>query len=370
MTRIVLINLFVLLALIKTVDVALSEEVNNLKESSRYISLREFPPNSNITITSPEYWIERTQNTEIKEYAVHTDNDGFIIENREGSNIRDSIDIIFFGGSTTECLYVDSKKRFPYLVGELLLTNQSERRINSLNCGKSGSHSVHSSLNLIAKGVKQNPKIVVLMHNINDLATLLLTGNYWDSPESRSIIVTREEQQNSQTKMLLKSIKNILFPNIYKRMINKMDESNNDEWKNFRKFKPQINYSRIEQEFEKSILTFIYIAKTHGIEIVLMTQFNRLQPEDDFIRNIFEQSKNKNFIEYADFCKYYQNFNQKIRDIALAEEILLIDLDKNIAKDSIQISDFVHLSNVGSQNTAVSIATEIANYYPEFELKE
>ena len=53
-----------------------------------------------------------------EEYILRTDKDGFI----EPSIIHDDADmeIVFLGGSTTECLYVREENRFPYLTGRRL----------------------------------------------------------------------------------------------------------------------------------------------------------------------------------------------------------------------------------------------------------
>ena len=59
----------------------------------------------------------------------------------------DSRYFIFFGGSTTECIFVEESKRFPYLLTRILQRSDGTL-INSLNAGVSGNHSMHSLLSL------------------------------------------------------------------------------------------------------------------------------------------------------------------------------------------------------------------------------
>ncbi len=176
--------------------------------------------------TPPDDYLLETENLMAKPYRLRTNRDGFIIgENDE--NLSYSADIIFFGGSAVKCLYVEEDKRFPYLVGEKINNNNTSENLSVLNGGTSGNCSSHLTINLLAKGIQLFPRIVVFMHNINDLQLLLKTGDYSIGPQYRTLILEEKIQQPAFKQRLfvsIRSIGNLLIPNI-SRLAKKTFES-------------------------------------------------------------------------------------------------------------------------------------------------
>jgi len=363
------INLIILVLLFIVIDPFFVEKIE--LHDTRHVLLREPYPNQDISITPDNLYMTFTENLIQKAYDYKTDKDGFIIGDSKIVSKKqnsDSAIIIFYGGSTTECLYVDEEKRFPFLVGEKLLSEPYGKKIQTLNAGSSGNNSLHSTINFLANGIPRQPNIVVLMHNINDLNALVNTGTYWYTPPRYSIIQEQKAVDKStlgyRTKAFFRSVKDLLVPNLYsktkkvlKGMGNKKPQEFEDEWKDYR-MKTSTTYEEKEKLFRSSILGFIRLAKSHGIEVVLMTQFNRLQPNDTFIRSMYEANKNA-VIGFDMFCEYYKKFNNAIRDIAANENLLLIDLDKKIPSNRNYIYDSVHLNTKGSEMAADTIAKEL-----------
>ena len=340
----------------------------------RNIILKENLPYQDTMVKPSKSELLSTQNLEEKNYKFRTDSNGFII----GPNSTDStVDIIFFGGSTTECRYVDEVLRWPYLVSQFLV-DQSGQQINTMNAGVSGNDSMHSTLNLIAKGLNCKPKIVVLMNNINDLSNLIKTGSYWKSPPSRAII--QEEKANNKkelTIVFLRAAKNLAIPNIYggvrgflKNISEKLKSNSSpyDEWVDFRSInlKPE-DFIKIQNQYKSSLLSFVNIAKSWGIEPILMTQFNRLNTNDTFIKMNYSESSNG--ISYEDFVKYYDIFNEIVRDVAKNENCILIDLANEIPSTSKYIYDAVHVNNEGSVLVAKIISKTISEKFNFYKLK-
>ena len=87
-----------------------------------------------------------------------------------------------------------------------------------LNGGVSGNHSVHSLLNLIAKGIPESPEFIVVMHGANDLGTLTKTESYWSGEiPTRNILLGDDylsEEYNSIF-LLLREVKDRFFPNLW-----------------------------------------------------------------------------------------------------------------------------------------------------------
>lgn len=350
------LNLVILLVLLTIIDPFFSyPDVREIYY--RNVSLREFRPLTDVFMEAKEFPGE--------EFRIRTDKNGFLIGSNEELTNTEIPEIIFYGGSTTECRFVPENRRFPYLVSEALRYSDNGQKVRILNGSFSGNLSIHSTINFLAKGVPQKPNIVVLMHNINDLAVLTKTGSYWVTPKSRAVV--REEPINSlklrdRSSNFLKAAKDLLVPNLYAKAVTLLAADKNgeiDEWKKYRGTIGLPDYAPLESEFEKSIKNFIQLAENNGAQVVLMTQFNRINVGDLDIKGNWEEE---------DFVRYYDGFNQKIREIAKEENIPLIDLDKEIPPTKQYIYDHVHLNAEGSQLVSEVIAKFFADHFDRFEL--
>ena len=375
--KIISINAALVLLLLVLLDPFFKTHTENVFRS---VNLREFAPNTDVYFVPSGQDLSLSELLEKKPYRIRTDEHGFIVGNSKSVHNTKSVDIIFFGGSTTECKFVDEDKRFPYLVGEKLMDTLSREKIQVVNGGVSGNTSLNSTINLLAKGMPLQPRIVIFMHNINDLSLLTKTGDYWVAPETRAIIqkqILESPDLQWRIKGFVKSIKDLFVPNLYARVKYIMDSKDllhdsgqgvTDEWKGFREHEP-ISYDLIEKKFEQAVRSFIDLARSQGIEVVLMTQFNRFKPDDQFVRKVYNQNvfglNQDGHIDYDRFCQYYHDLNQ----IAMSENLLLIDLENEVPANSTVIYDPVHLNNKGSELVAEMIAKKLQWRYPEFKIK-
>ena len=337
----------------------------------RSIALREHSPNYDVKIMPDDGYIMATQGLEQKEYRLRTDNQGFIIGERDTVKKNNSVDIIFFGGSTTECKYVEEEKRFPYLVANKL-EKKDGLLLQSLNGGVSGNNTINSLLNSIVKGLEIKPKFLVLMHAINDVALISKEQTYWRGPATKVFINEGKRKEDHRfIYILFQELKDILLPNIWLQIrhlvSSKIDDINNvDEWASSRN-KPKANYSHVEKalidDFSSAIKSFVAVSRAWGIEPILMTQFNRISIDDIFIRNQYEKSSQP--ISYDEFVKLYSVANEVIRKIAEDDKVFLIDLDKELNRNKMYIYDAVHLNTQGSIVVADYIANEMAKKYHE-----
>ncbi len=367
------INLLVLLALLTIIDPFFGgEDINQPSKFNRGLVMREYPPNTDTYVNPPLHYIEETEFLEQKKYRLRTDKNGFIIGENKVQN--EKVDIIFFGGSTTECLFVDENKRFPYLVGQQLINKETGQALNVFNAGISHSHSKHSTVNLLGKGLELNPELVVWMHNINDLTLLSKTGNYQTAPPSRDLRHSFDSEQAHSLKPMKRieyfftAARELFFPNIYFRLATLHYEVTTsghiDEWSQFRNGQC-IDFEISQQEFKQSLLTFIEVAKVNSIEVVLMTQFNRIKPEDELVKRVYSKYHQQD-LDYDTFCKYYEQFNEIIRTAASEKDLLLIDLARLIEPDKQYLCDAVHLNNKGSIRVANIISRALSVQYPDF----
>ena len=330
--------------------------------TTRSVSLKEIMPNSDTFIRPDARYLAGTQNLENKLVRLRTDSDGYIVGSNDMS--AGAADVIFFGGSTTECRYVDESLRFPYLVSRLL-KDPAGREIRSLNGGFPGSHSLHSLISLVAKGLVHRPKIVVLMENINDLTLLSKTRSYWVAPVSREFLQGQPVAARFQVYDTFAAIKNFLMPNLWNLVKSSIARTlyQVDEWKGFRRDdKGALDPGALRRDFHASLISFVGVARAWGSEPVLMTQFNRMRADDTFARQQYES--NAQPVSYDEFVAMYTAFNETIREVARETKVLLIDLDKLVPPSSQYIYDSVHLNDAGSALVADIVSHALAEAFP------
>lgn len=251
-----------------------------------------------------------------------------------------------------------------------MLSKKIGKQIIVRNAGVSGKNIMNSTFDLIIRGIPLHPRIVVLMENVNDLSQLMYTGNYFEGPNTRAILL--ETKLERPYYKIFRSLKNIIFPNLYRILKSKIPNSYRilkskighettsiDEWEGCRLDK-EIDYYYLEKQYSNAILSFINLARVHNIEVVLMTRFNRMNLNDSFIVNNVLANRNK---VPPTLFHYHALFNEKMRDISKREGILLIDLADSIPSNSNYIYDAVHLNSAGSELAAKIIAEKIESKF-------
>jgi len=335
----------------------------------RAIRLRETYHPYSKEYTPDPFMVRFSDGLEKKAYLLQSDDDGFIIPSRIHEDA--DLNIFFLGGSTTECMWVDEKDRFPYLAGRLLEA-KTKRKTNSYNAGHGGNNSLHSINNLVNKILPLSPDIVVLMHNINDLNVLMYEKTFWnENPGKSPIIITRSKKRPVYD--FLKAIKNLLFPELYKRikalpqalMKSIGGDSGEDEISEMvhREFQPpaeenvEIDAERMKEQFRKNLVLFVNVCRSYDVTPVLMTQASRIKDHPDQKISDSIHVVEKDFgISYDDYREYYDLFNETIREVAETENVYLIDLDKSIPKERTYMYDPIHFNEQGSRRAAQVIA--------------
>lgn len=319
------------------------------EEQVRHIRLREHSPMLDKTMSPISSDLKETDGLVDKPYAFATDEHGFI----KPSLIHQNPDLIvaFIGGSTTECMHVDVEKRFPYLTGKLLSSNKL--KVNSINAGVSGNDSLNSINAYTNKILPLKPDIAVLMHNINDLSILLYEGSYWNHNKFRSPII----QEDKSVKAFLKTI----LPNTYEFLfrIKANITGHVDEFSAQRGSNKVIDQKRIQELFESNLKIFIEISKAKAIQPVLMTQANRFLVVPD--ANIADNAKSLESIgiKYTQYKALYDAMNESIRKVSKDNDVLLIDLAKEVPQTSKYMVDSVHFNDLGSELVARIIAEHL-----------
>ena len=359
--KILTINLFILFVFLLIIEKLFLKNVNTGIElnKNRYINLREHKQNE-IQIFDNKYQSIKYKSAIYKEKnKITTDNEGFII----GPNIVKDFDklIFFSGGSTTQCMYVDEDKRFPYLVQENL--NRLGHKVKTVNSGVGGSNSFHGYLSFITKGMELRPDILFVMYNINDISLLSKTGSYFNAPNIRKIIIDQKniDDHTSFEGFLgnLRRVRNILYPKLWKLFREnilgfKVFSFPTDEFKNHR----VQNYSNSEiiSKYKNSIMNFVSFSKNNDIRLILLSQFNRIENKSEIFTE--EYNKFKQEKEIDEFVDLYKKANESLLEISISNNIEFIDVNELIPKTDEFIFDSIHLTDKGS----ILVSEIISNY--------
>ena len=81
----------------------------------RYINLREILPGVDTVDVPPDRAVRESDGLVQKPYRVRTDAQGFMLPYNRYE--KPDLTLVFLGGSTVACIYVEEENRFPYLVG-------------------------------------------------------------------------------------------------------------------------------------------------------------------------------------------------------------------------------------------------------------
>ena len=367
-----LILLFFLLALFEWVLEIVNPYERHHSVLSRHIQLRETGlPNISFYETPHPIFEKYTERLELKNYSVELDSMGFISSKNNSASAKKNI--IFIGGSTTECRYVEDSLRFPSLVGENLRARNIS--INTFNGGVERSHSGHSLNVFMQKIMHHNFDVAIWMHNINDLVHLSYNGSYTieKNTESRRTLATlaRPDFDNPDLYffrkhgigMRLEKSFQVLFPRLHYDLSSakaKMESGQNPLEFGWEKMEPM--GEKQYDEFRKNIRSFIALCRANDIQPILMTQFNRIN-EKEFSENPIYSAYKKRLEDSAisvfQFCGNYNYMNEIIRKEAERENVSLIDLDKSIPKNIDYMYDMVHLHGEGSKYVSEIISDSL-----------
>ncbi len=358
--KLLVINISIIYALLLIINLIIIED--DLTEDHIIVNIKRYGKNKKYSGFIDDENLERIDGEVDRVFKVTTGELGDIKLEKAFNSSDSKIDYLFMGGSTTECLYVNPQMRFPYLINKSL-----DDSIHVVNLSKGGKHSHHSFLQLNTQLNENQINNLILMHNVNDLVHLLFFNSYTKGVTTRRSVVEYDDLLETNKKPLyvpynlidiLKHSISQLYPSLYNNIkkIGFLDFMKNvDEFQNYRTKKNKID-EIIFKKFENNLNLFVSTANIRGTNLILMTQFNRFEPDDTFVKSVYNRSDN--VLNYEKFIFAYKKFNDIIRKVALENNLKLVDLDSLIPKNKEYMFDSVHLTEKGS----VLVADEILKH--------
>jgi hypothetical protein len=248
------------------------------------------------------------------------------------------------------------------LFSRCILEQQTGIKINSYNAARSGNHSLHSLDILLNKVFPIKPDIVVMLENINDLTILLYESSYWNRNSSRSVIFDINKEISAN---YFKLIRDRYIPNLAMAMHNfdnslrllwKSNKKGRDEFANIRGKHVVYDKSAMIDQFEMNLQSFIYLCKARNIIPVIMTMPSRFKEKPD---QIILDAFNNPPLDYFQFKQIFDLFNKSILKKAQENNIMVIDLAKEIPQENEFMYDIVHYTDKGARKVAEIISDRL-----------
>jgi len=327
----------------------------------RHIRLRELNPLTFEVLTPPPQVFDQEAGSQPRRVVIRVDENGFIMPSR----IHPAAEVVlaFLGGSTTECRAVPEESRFVYLAGRRL-EEALKLRVNSYNAARSGNNSLHSLNILLNKVMPLHPDVVVMMHNINDLITLMYEKTYWNANPNRRVIIVEQPTLSGQVRGFFRVLREYAIPNLYRawqdvRQRARPGAPELDEFRHVRGKKIVIDGPYLKSEFRRNLSMFVNLCQARRITPALMTQANRFVEHLDPRAWQEVAALEAQGIAYQDFREIYRQFNQIIRDVGRERGVTVVDLERHIPQATTYVHDIVHFTEKGSKETARLISQEL-----------
>ena len=261
--------------------------------------------------------------------------------------------IVCFGGSTTEERI--NGMHYPLALQSLLRRRLGRNTIEAINVGNAAYTTTHSIILLEFDVIYWKPDIVIISHNINDLIVSYWSGltfdysnkygdEYFASPISKDTI--------SCTNLLLQHSRLYwVMRNRLKRIFARADVRSAR-----RGHYPETPDPLAVQIFRQNLSTFIQIARSHGITVMLATQ--GMVPKEEYFRPLFFEPYNDKVIYpfHDEFVKHFRYFNEIIRQVAREENVWLVDNERLFTGQASYFKDYVHNNARGLDKLAQNYA--------------
>jgi lysophospholipase L1-like esterase len=292
------------------------------------------------------------------------------------ADFKDYLTLVTVGGSTTECFYLSDGRAWPAVLGKELSHNFNRVWLN--NAGLDGATTYRHIVLMQDYIDKLRPKVVLFLIGINDVGAGNLDeteghphGHYlrdlWRSYLYRSEVYCLEQNLYHY---LIAQRRGLKHEEINLRKVGTLDQP------------PAGLEQQTLQDYRAHSLPFfaqrvqelVRICRSHGIEPVLITQPTLYGPGIDPVTGVnlatIRVRGNFNGRMMYDFIELY---NDVTRQVAKKDGVLLIDLARELPRNSAYYYDYLHYTEPGAAAVAALIdqrlAPWLAQRYPEFRKK-
>jgi lysophospholipase L1-like esterase len=304
----------------------------------------------------------------------------------------DNYRILVFGGSTTECLYLDQTEAWPQLVQDRLNQNGKDLPVWVGNVGKSGNTSREHVLqfrHLLA----QYPNIdtAILLVGGNDLNLRLARGDgytpdYLADPGLLSALMRnafrllpqRDPNARYYEQTAIGRMLGILRQSQTELNTTAAIEVEDNVGKIYNNRRKERKNAPIEEtlpdltsglgEYSRNLNTIIDLAQAHQVRLILLTQPSMyrsdLTPEEKDLLWFGWSSGRKFYYSVEAMAEGLARYNQKLLEVCQQRQVECVDLASALPKDTTIFYDDLHFNENGAAQVAKIVADYMAGRAP------
>jgi len=295
-----------------------------------------------------------------------------------------SYNILAIGGSTTECLYLDETKAWPYLLQQDLA---ADANVWVGNVGKSGLNSKHHMLQ-VEHLTQQYPglRALILLVGANDFLQRLAKGDdYRPFPGLNQIPLHDFEQLMSEAfftwpgsdprepapKRLAiwrigREFKYRYLASMGKQLLQNEDGSIFTVWRSHRRNASAVRTALPDltsglEEYARNLRTLVGTATARGVRIIMATQPSLwradLPPRESGLLWLggvgkYQEEPGHEYYSAAALADGMRSYNERLLRLCAEERWECVDLEREIPKDGRMFYDDAHFTEAGSKQVA------------------
>jgi len=291
----------------------------------------------------------------------------------------EALTLVAVGGSTTECLYVSDGKTWPDVAGMELSAHFRDVWVG--NAGLDGHSTFGHGLLLEQRLARLRPKVILFLIGINDVGredlkaadAAVLAGGAGTGLWGRAVGTAAEHSA------IVSTVLNLLRYH-EARKLNRVHSELQIRWA--RVLTPDRERARalVAEHRERYLPGYgarveglVRQCRTLGVEPVLITQpalyGNVVDPATKVFLGTLEVDADQQLYG-ALAWNLLEAYNDVVRDLGRRQGVLVVDLARELPKDSHLFYDFVHFNNDGSKAVAAIVSSRLCPFlaarYPAY----
>jgi len=300
--------------------------------------------------------------TKLPKATVHTKNSLGFRGAPPPPDLADYLSLITIGGSTTECFYLSDGKTWTDLLGLRLARDFPKVWIN--NAGLDGA-TTHRHLILLEDYVVQlKPNLALFLVGINDVGV----GDIQDQPHGGlggklKYLTNRSEVYSlglNIYRYFLAQKRGLHHVEVDLKAQGTLEVAAAEQERTMGKYREALPYYRARLE------KLIQVCRAHGIEPVFITQPTLYGPGIDPATGVnLEKIKLGENLNGALMYAVVELYNHTLRQAAEKDQVLLIDLAREMPRHSAYYYDYLHYTEAGAAEVAEIIYRDLRPFLAE-----
>ncbi len=318
-----------------------------------------FKPDRITLPVNKRYIIDNTEKfpTKLPKTTVHTKNCLGFRGAPPPANFADYLTILTVGGSTTECFYLSDGKTWTDLLGQQLARDFPRLWIN--NAGLDGATTYRHLILMEDYVAHLKPKVVLFLVGINDVGV----GDLDYRPRAGlggwiRFLANRSEVYSlglNLYRYLVTQRRGLLHREVDLKKEGTVAVPVEIQQETLRKYRQEfLPYYRARLQ------KLIRVSRVNGIEPVFITQPTLYGPGIDPATGVdLGQVRLGENLNGALMAAVVELYNDTLRQVGAAEQVPVIDLARQMPRDSVYYYDFLHYTEPGARKVAEIIYRDL-----------